>query len=121
MFELAVYVMILGIWTLLACVGVMIYEWFVELYNKYGVVLLMKTILYFKIHKFYKSFHFVVGDNHITNIFKMTANNVYDVLFDINEVLDGYYAFDTEEDEWTMWLKTLKHQISKFCCKIGVI
>lgn len=64
-----------------------------------------KILLYFKIRKFYNIFGEVVGENFITKLSDMTADNVWDVLFDINEVLDE------ETDDMNIWLKKLYAQI----------
>ena len=61
-----------------------------------------KILLYFKIRRFYNIFGEVVGDNFITKLSDMTAENVHDVLFDINEVNDGH-------------LNKLRAQIINFC------
>lgn len=74
-----------------------------------------KILIYFKIRRFYNTFGDIVGDNFITKLSDMTAENVHDVLFDINEVLDGYYAFELDEEEWRTWLKSLRNQIINFC------
>ena len=68
-----------------------------------------KLHLYFSIKKFYKTFSDIVGANFITKLSDMTTDNVYSVLFDINEVLDDY------DDEMTAWLKKLQHQIYNYC------
>ena len=67
-----------------------------------------KIRLFYQIHKFYKAFGSVVGGNFITKLSDMTAENVHDVLFDINEVAD---------DDMTAWLGKLQHQILDYCDK----
>ena len=71
--------------------------------------MLTKIILFYQIRKFYQIFGSVVGENFITKLSDMTAENVHDVLFDINEVADDY------DDEMTEWLNKLQHQIYNYC------
>lgn len=70
--------------------------------------MLTKIRLFFQIRKFYKIFGFAVGESFITKLSDMTADNVYDVLFDLNEVLDDY------DDEMTDWLNKLQCQIINY-------
>ena len=73
-----------------------------------------KLLLYIKIRKFYNIFGSVVGANFITKLSDMSVCDVYDVLFDINEALEGY---DDEADEMTIWLNKLQCQILDYCDK----
>ena len=68
-----------------------------------------KILLYFKIRKFYNIFGKELGGDFITKLSDMTADNVYDVLFDINEVRGGY-----DEDEMMTYLNKLDTSIRKF-------
>lgn len=70
--------------------------------------MLTKIILFYQIRKFYKIFGEVVGSNFITKLSDMTADNVYSVLFDLNEVLDDY------NDQMTAWLNKLQCQIINY-------
>jgi hypothetical protein len=69
---------------------------------------IIKVQLYFKIQKFYKIFGEAVGENFITELSDMTSNNLYDVQFDIREVIDGY------GDDTDKWIRKLYAQIHKF-------
>ena len=71
-----------------------------------------KKMLYIKIRKFYRIFGEVVGESFITSMSDMTRYNVHDVLFDINEVLEG-----AETDSMYQWLKQLHKDIVDFCEK----
>lgn len=66
-----------------------------------------KLILFIQIQQFYKIFGEIVGANFITKLSDLTANNVYDVLFDIQEVLDSYGYDD-------VWLTKLFNKVAKF-------
>ena len=77
-----------------------------------------KRSLYVRICKFYNIFGEVVGDNFINNIFDMTSDNAHDVLFDIEEVLNGYGFAET--DSMYKWLTKLHNDISDFCEKSTV-
>lgn len=54
-----------------------------------------KILLYFKIQKFYNIFGEEVGKPFITKLSDMTTDNVMSVVFDINEVLEGYKSYET--------------------------
>lgn len=71
--------------------------------------MLKKIHLFHQIQKFYNIFGEVIGENFITKLSDMTTDNVYSVLFDINEVLDDC------DDEMTAWLNKLQHQIYDYC------
>lgn len=71
--------------------------------------MLKKIHLFHQIKKFYNIFGEVIGENFITKLSDMTTDNVYSVLFDINEVTDDY------DDEMTEWLNKLQHQIYDYC------
>ena len=63
-------------------------------------------ILFLQIKRFYKIFGSEVGTNFITKLSDMTTDNVYDVLFDINEIRE------ISDDPW---LNKLQNKIFKFC------
>lgn len=67
-----------------------------------------KILLYFKIRKFYKIFGEYIGSNFITKLSDMTYDNLYDVLFDINEVIGD------EADEMHIWLDRLANDVVCF-------
>lgn len=71
-----------------------------------------KILLYIKIRKFYKDFRYYVGKPFITKLSDMTSNNLYDVLFDIDEVRNGY-ELEYDEDEMMVYLNKLYAQITK--------
>ena len=71
-----------------------------------------KILLYIKIRKFYKAFGSEIGTNFITKLSDMTADNVYDVLFDLNEI--------REVSDQNPWLDKLQNKIFKFCIAKGV-
>ena len=69
-------------------------------------------MLYHQIRKFYKACEL---DNFITKLSDMTNDNLYDVLFDINEVLDAQAdCFYADAYEYDIWLNRLKTQIINF-------
>lgn len=68
-----------------------------------------KIRLFYQIRKFYKIFGTVVGQNFITKLSDMTVDNVHDVFFDLNEVIDDY------DDEMTDWLCKFRNQILDYC------
>lgn len=70
-----------------------------------------KILLYIKIRKFYNTFGEVLNSHFITKLSDMTADNLQDVLFDIQEVLGAY---DDETEPMTIWLRALFAQIHKF-------
>ena len=74
--------------------------------------IIKKLQLYFNIKKFYKIFGEVVNSNFITKLSDMTDDNVMSVVFDINEVLEGYDHNET--DEMCIWLTKLSDKITKF-------
>ena len=76
--------------------------------------MLKKIYLFHKIRKFYSIYGSEVGANFIKHLSDMTADNVHDVLFDLNEVLDAYEYGCYEEDEMYIWLDRLKKQIITF-------
>ena len=67
-----------------------------------------KILLYVQIRKFYKIFDSEVGASFINKLSDMTTDNVYDVLFDINEIREIC------EDAW---LDKLQNQLFHFCEK----
>lgn len=67
-----------------------------------------KLILFFSIKKFYKLFAEEVGSNFITKFSDMTIDNVMSVIFDINEVLEGYPKCPMYK-----WLIKLERRCSK--------
>ncbi len=73
--------------------------------------MLKKIRLFHQIRKFYKTYGSELGSNFITKVSDITADNLYDVLFDINEVLEAYADCFYETD---VWLNKLKAQINDF-------
>lgn len=77
--------------------------------------MLKKIHLFHQIKKFYKTYGEVVNSNFINKLSDITNDNLFDVLFDINEVLEANalcfyeeaYALDT-------WLNKLQTQIINF-------
>ena len=67
-----------------------------------------KIRLYLQIRKFYNLFGSEVGESFINKLSDMTTDNVYDVLFDINEIRE--VSDDT-------WLDQLQNQLFHFCDK----
>lgn len=67
-----------------------------------------KIRLYYNIRKFYNLFGSEVGSSFITKLSDMTTDNVYDVLFDINEIRE------VSDDPW---LDKLQNQLFHFCDK----
>lgn len=67
-----------------------------------------KILLYIKIRRFYSVYGEVLGSNFINKLSDMTNDNLFDVMFDINEVVEGYGYEDTED------LEMLYAQIHKF-------
>lgn len=74
--------------------------------------MLTKIKLYYKINKFYDIFGEYIGSNFINKLSDITKDNLYDVLFDLNEVLTVY---EEDPNSMTVWLKTLYTQIINFC------
>ena len=70
--------------------------------------MLNKIKLFCQIRKFYNIFGEYVGENFITKLSEMTNDNVHDVLFDINEVLED------DHDDMTLWLKKLRRNIRRY-------
>ena len=73
--------------------------------------MLNKIKLFYKIRKFYKIFGSEIGANFITKLSEMTKENVNDVIFDINEALEGY---DDHKDEMAKWLRRLRRSIKNY-------
>lgn len=71
--------------------------------------MLTKIHLFIQIRKFYKLFGAEVGSSFITKLSDVTTDNVYDVLFDINEIREVC------EDPW---LDQLQNQIMHFCSRL---
>ena len=71
-----------------------------------------KINLFYQIHKFYGIYGSEVGGNFIKRLSDMTADNVHDVLFDLNEI--------REVSDPNPWLDRLQNQIFKFCSAKGV-
>ena len=77
--------------------------------------MLTKINLFFQIRKFYKTFGTEVGANFITKLSDITSDNLYDVLFDINEVLEtNATCFCEDAYETDIWLKNLEAKINNF-------
>lgn len=66
-----------------------------------------KIRLFIQIRKFYNTFGSEVGSSFITKLSDMTTDNVYDVLFDINEIRE------VSDDD--AWLDKLQNQLMHFC------
>lgn len=71
--------------------------------------MLTKIRLFVQIRKFYKLFGEEVGSSFINKLSDVTTDNVYDVLFDINEIREVC------EDPW---LDQLQNQIMHFCSRL---
>lgn len=77
--------------------------------------MLTKIKLYYQIRKFYKMFGTELGSNFITKLSDITNDNLFDVLFDINEVLDANAnCFYEEAYAIDVWLNKLQSQITDF-------
>ena len=76
--------------------------------------MLNKLCLLIRIKKFYKTFGSEIGTDHITKWSDMTIDNVRDVLFDINEVRDGY-ELEYDEYEMTAYLNKLYNRVYNYC------
>ena len=78
--------------------------------------MLTKIHLFYQIRKFYNIFGEYLGSNFITKLSDMTADNVHDVLFDINEALSTtetcFYPDIYTLDAWLIKLRT---KIINFC------
>ena len=74
--------------------------------------MLNKIKLFYKIRKFYNIFGDEVGNSFITKLSEMTTDNLNDVLFDLNEALNGY---DYDDNEMVFWLKDLRRDIRDYC------
>lgn len=74
--------------------------------------MLTKIHLFVQIRKFYKLFGAEVGSSFINKLSDVTTDNVYDVLFDINEIREVC------EDPW---LDQLQNQIMHFCSRLPKI
>ena len=66
-----------------------------------------KIALFFSIKRFYKIFGEYIGSNFITKLSDMTYDNLNDVVYDLNEALDGY------DDEMCRWLNKLLDEVAK--------
>ena len=78
--------------------------------------MLKRIALFVQIKKFYKLFGAKVGSSFITKLTDMTADNVHDVIFDVDQIYDEY-----DEYEMTVWLYELRRKVINFCYKKGVI
>ena len=74
--------------------------------------MLTKIKLYYQIREFYNIFGKYLGSNFINNLSDITKDNLYDVLFDLNEVLEGYEGCT---DPMTTWLNNLYTTILNYC------
>ena len=74
--------------------------------------MLTKIHLFMQIRKFYKLFGSEVGASFINKLSDVTTDNVYDVLFDINEIREVC------EDPW---IDQLQNQILHFCSRLPKI
>lgn len=68
-------------------------------------------LLYIRIRKFYKIYGDILGSDFINKLSDMTYDNLYDVLFDLNEILEGY------DDHTEHWLYKLYARIERELCK----
>ena len=68
--------------------------------------MLTKIRLFIQIRKFYKLFGSEVGESFITKLSDMTTDNVYDVLFDINEIREV-----SDNDPWLDQLHPHRFQL----------
>lgn len=82
--------------------------------------MLNKIILFFQIRKFYKLFGSEVGNSFINKVSDMTADNVHDVIFDVDQIC-CYYELEYDEYKMTAWLYSLRRKVINFCCKRGVM
>ncbi len=73
--------------------------------------MLTKIKLFYQIRKFYNIFGDEVGHNFITKLSDVTTDNLYDVLFDINEALSEYRGY--EDLPLYVWLNKLQKQIER--------
>ena len=77
--------------------------------------MLNKIKLFYQIRKFYKIYGEEVGPRFIDKLSEVTPNNLYDVQFDINDVLAAYkYCFYEEAYEADAWLNKLNRDIQNF-------
>lgn len=74
--------------------------------------MLTKIKLYYRIRHFYSIFGKYLGSNFINNLSDITTDNLYDVLFDLNEILEGYEGCT---DPMTTWLNNLYTMILNYC------
>ena len=74
--------------------------------------MLKKIHLFHQIKKFYKIFGEYIGSNFINKLSDITTDNLNDVLFDLNEVLETY---DGDTDPMTAWLNKLYTNIERRC------
>ena len=74
--------------------------------------MLTKLILFCQIKRFYNIFGDVIGERFIANLSEMTNDNLYDVLFDLNEALEMY---DEVADSMCTWLEKLYCKIERRC------
>lgn len=73
-----------------------------------------KIRLFHEVREFYKTFN-PDEKPFITKVSDITNDNLYDVLFDIEEVLDAsFYGYYEETEEINTWLTALKEQIYDF-------
>lgn len=68
--------------------------------------------LFSNIKRFYEIFGEELGANPCPRLSKMTADNLYDVQFDINEALEAYEGLGIDEME--TWLNQLNAQITTY-------
>lgn len=74
--------------------------------------MLTKIKLFYQIKKFYKIYG---EDNFINSLSDMTSDNLYDVLFDINEALEANSTcFCSEAYDLDIWLNNLYDNIESF-------
>lgn len=77
--------------------------------------MLTKIKLFHQIKKFYKIYGEKLGSDFIHKLSDITTDNLYDVLFDINEILEvNSYSFYDEAYDLDAWLNKLSTQIQNF-------
>lgn len=74
-----------------------------------------KVQLFKRINKFYSIFGSEVGESFIHSLSDMTNDNLYDVLFDINEAIKAQeWGFYQDTNKHTKWLKALYNDIVEY-------
>lgn len=77
--------------------------------------MLTKIKLFHQIKKFYKIYGNKLNSDFVHKLSDITTDNLFDVLFDINEILKvNSYSFYDEAYELDAWLNKLQAQIINF-------